>query len=1299
MIMKKKDNKTIFHIGRWSIVVARWALVAILLSVTIACTIFIAARLWLPSLAERKNDLESMVSQYTPYSVKIGQIGTYWEGVFPGVVLKDVLLLHPSKKLVIIKIPTVKASLALLPLLSGNLELRRLQLVEPEIRLVRDGEGKFVLNGIPVSTGTGDKKTEIENALLWLSKFHNVVIEGASFSWQDRLMRDRKYVVRDITVIMQNSPQHYRISITGKFPKTVCTTCYVTADLDGELLNPANRRIQLNVVAKNLLPSGFPKVIRQHFPSGVKGSFNTRIRLDIEDRELVFARGYLNSRNLVWPVKKWRKPFSIRELSGNVLWQGNASKWNLELSKMKLGLRNEPRKVGRINVSHDPEGSTFTINQLDVKDVTKFIRDLPIDGKVRKILEQTDPSGTLSDIKFSFRGLLEDITNFDLEAKLKNLRVSPYKKLPGLTNFSGSLKMSDKDGEINIDSDLLTLDMPYIFRWPIDTRRIIGKVRWGTEAKGWVIETPRIQLYSEDIVAEAEIRVDIPYNRNISPNVKVLAKFLEANVASTKKFVPKNLMGQGLISWIDRAIVGGKVSSGELIIDGPIDAFPFANNNGTFRALVHLDDGVLDYLPGWPRLENMNVALLFQGEEMIVSGSQGKMEGMDVGRLMVHSKNLGLEGGAIIHISGEINGELNTTLDVLRNSELQGKPTQFSNYIHPEMTGEGIGGISLHITLPTGKAGHTRIDGRYTPRKAALKLPLLNFRMSNITGAADFDESGPKVGNFKGEFLGAGASLGLERSGTGARAITRLNASGGWTGKGLARALDAWFLPYVKGEGKWSGNIIWDGSGQKINFKADTDSLAVDLPPPARKNAGDNSSLTLTTKSRGKQRLELGLEVSDYLSGILVFKNKSGRWGFYGGSMALGYPAPPPRTPGIALYVSGDILDMDRWQTLYSNYQDKKGKQTESTINQITASFDKVIAFDRDFGSMNFSFLSRDKEWKGRIKAEAISGKVAVDVTGQDARYYMDLSRLRIPKKPMRESKEDFDIYKIPAVKLKAKSFHYGKIDLGAVDVSFRPVKSGWLLEKLEIKRTESRLVASGSLEQRVKRHYGDFDVDISSDDMGTLLGALGYGGKIINGKMTLKSKLSWLGARKIDLETVKVQLDLKAEKGRFLKVEQGAAKMLGFLNVGTIGRILTLDFGSIFGSGFVFDDIKADGKIDKGNLVTRKTVITGPSAEIILSGRIGLVKEDYDLLMGVNPNLADPLAMTTLGLGIPQLTAAILFFKKFLPKKDKQVKTSAMTYRVTGSWEKPSVDRIELGDGNKETSGDNVDKDEEDNN
>ena len=121
--------------------------------------------------------------------------------------------------------------------------------------------------------------------------------------------------------------------------------------------------------------------------------------------------------------------------------------------------------------------------------------------------------------------------------------------------------------------------------------------------------------------------------------------------------------------------------------------------------------------------------------------------------------------------------------------------------------------------------------------------------------------------------------------------------------------------------------------------------------------------------------------------------------------------------------------------------------------------------------------------------------------------------------------------------------------------------------------------------------------------------------------------------------------------------------------------RRLALDFSDLTDKGFAFDTIRGSFDLKEGSAYTDDVLVKGPAAEIGLIGRVGLKNKDYDQTAVVTGNVgSSPLPLAGFAAG-PVIGGAILLFTQVFKQPLKGLVRGY--YRITGSWDSPTVERI----------------------
>jgi uncharacterized protein YhdP len=261
-----------------------------------------------------------------------------------------------------------------------------------------------------------------------------------------------------------------------------------------------------------------------------------------------------------------------------------------------------------------------------------------------------------------------------------------------------------------------------------------------------------------------------------------------------------------------------------------------------------------------------------------------------------------------------------------------------------------------------------------------------------------------------------------------------------------------------------------------------------------------------------------------------------------------------------------------------------------------------------------------------------------------------------------------------PQLDVRIRDFSYDDWRLGELTGTSRSDRQHWEMPDLHFAgpHHDIRLSARWREGQRSKLEYS-----ATSDNVEEMLRAFGFASMFARGKGSLKGNLEWDGLLSdISWAAVQGALALEVKQGALVEVDPGAGRLFGLLSLQALPRRLSLDFRDLFSKGMQFDEIKGDIRINGGDAQTSNLYIKSPSAGILIEGRTGLVRRDYDHVISVVPNVSESVSIASAIAWGPQVAAAVLLAQNVF-KKDI-AKATTIRYSVKGSWDDPQFERIE---------------------
>jgi len=1257
------------RLHRWSGHLLRSLWYGSALALTLLALLFSVARLWLlPALADKNLEIAAYLSEQSGYPVTIDRLESYWDGFNPGLRAFDFSVAADDRGRPVARLKELRLSLAWLPLLIGRIEINTLVLVEPRLVFERLADGRFRIGGFdPLEI---ESPAEQSGFMQWLFAQRELIIENGELLWIDHKRGAVRLTLTQVSLSLRNVADRHQLGVQALFPVSLCESCSFIADVSGNPLADDDWAGKIFVEAVGLNIDQLPPIIREILPDEFRGRFSLRLWSEWKKGLPRLVKGDIGVADLHLPVPGLHRPLAVRQAQTNMAWRGGDETWSLDLNKLQLALTGAPWSAGRLRIEQRFEDTVIRIKHIDVDDVSRFVAGLEQKNQVLDWMRALRPSGSLNEFRLVFDRNWFDPAHYVLETEAANLALMAYRNFPGLSGVSGRLSAHSRGGEFLLDSAGGRVDLRQVFRAPLEWQQAEGRVRWQRTDEHWQVNADKLRLRSADGRARGAFELRLPHQAT-APYLKLRFDFQDLNGAHASRYFPAILPGETR-AWLERAIIAGTGTTGHAIFDGQVDKFPFRDGNGKFEVVAHVSNALFEYLPRWPRIEQGEVDLLFRGPEMLITASSGRIGALAVGQVVVSIADLGQTRNQLLRINGRASGPLNDTLRMLYETP----PKDWRAMLVPGLRGDGQGSLVLDITVPL-SADPLRLDGQYLFRRAALHTPFAGLSLETIDGHLTFNQFGITGLQVGGEFLGGPAEL---RAATGRGQPLAIEAKGRFTSAGLEAVFGRSLAGRLEGAAGWRGRLRLVGGVPEFFWESDLQGLGVNLPAPLDKARAGSATLTARTVIAGADHHVLEVKLDQRLSAQLAYLKQTPGWVFNTGRINIGGPpAVLPEQAGLYLTLQAARLDADRWLDYYTaSTVPPREPSMPAWLARVTADIGALRLFGHDVGALSLDIGKWPGEWHGQIKGDALSGSVVWPVAaGVRGVPYLSLDYLVLPDTFAESNDTHVDPRDLPALSLKTAALKWSGKNWGELEFDAAPLATGWRISRLRLAQPHTTFQAHGDwLLDSSGKPVTELEVEVASDDLGKTLAFLGYPDEIAGGELTLSSNWMWPGGPSaFGFEQLNGAMTIAAGKGRLLKVQQGAGRLLGVLNISSITRYLSLDFSGIFGKGLNFDTIRGQISVERGNAYTQGLLIKGPSASLHIAGRIGLAVRDLDLDIGVTPRFGEELTITSGLLGGPVVGAAVALMQGLL--KPQIEESTRINYSVRGGWDEPTVIKL----------------------
>lgn len=1215
-----------------------------------------------PFMVEYRGQLASQLSEQLGAPVTIGDLRARWYGLHPLLEIHDIVVGRTSERL---HIGRATLDLSAKDWLFGSLlDALRITVERMQLTLVREASGQVRLEGFgPLFQGSG---------LPLPRRLHLV---DTQVVWVDRRANTPPVSIDDVDLVAVRRDASLRLR--GSLD-TRAGRADLWARVHGSLTSTDWRgESYLRVDGLDIARFFAPYIPRSY---GLRGmDVDLESWTDWQAAAPTHSQGRVEIRGLdLRPAPADGGPLQVAQAAGQFTFDRDANGWRAGLHELQLTASGRPWPLGDLALASAPlpagghriRAAADFLRIQDVIDILEVRQPWP---GLHEALAGLRPRGELRNLRLQ-AVLAPGRTEWRAMADFEGIAAEPSGGIPGVDGLRGRLHLQPDHLRLELASRDAVVHLPQLFREPLALRALDGRLDLLLHDGGWRLHSHRIRADGPDIATRT--RIDLRAHAGRRPWIDLQTDFHDADAALVKRYFPAGVLGEGLLSWLDRAFVSGRVRSGTALLHGPLQDFPFeTSRNGTFRTAFAVEELVLDYHPEWPQLEQLDANVVFHGSEVTIEADSGRIYDSRVTDTRAHIASLRPPNG--IEIQGQVEGPLQDILKLLQEDALRERFGEFA----AAMRGTGETRLALDFTAPLSTDGPRSLDGRLHFDDATLALTAWDLVLDRVRGELDFTLDGLSAKGVSGRALRAPVTLDVLSTSEGA---TRIRTRGTFTVPNIARQLPS--LPLQTAGGKAAFVVDVDlpadrtagDSPTLLTVSSDLRGMNIDLPAPIGKTAAESRSLTVSVPLGGDAApgsLNYAGEVSAAFSGDGQRVDLA-----FGDAATLG--------TDLGIRVSGRLrqLDLSAWRSAIANLP--IGDPGDTPPLRVDLEIDRLLAEPLAIERLQLRLARRAGIWWGAAEAPDIAGSFRFAQARPDSPLRVDLARLhlRVPVAEQGASPTvDTDTQRgpnpadLPDLALGIADLRINQAELGRLNLVAQRAPEGLRITELSLHDGQAELEGHGSWSSAGGRFSTHVQGEATTEGLGDLLVGLGYSRQVEGADGNFRFDLSWPGnpmqARRATLQG-KLGLDIGA--GRLVELDPGVTRVVGLLNLNALTRRLRLDFRDVYKKGYSFDRISGNFRFDTGKARTEDLSVLGPTGSIDLRGSADLIEGTLAQQVTVTPKLDATLPIAGALAGGPVAGVAVLMAQQVLTKQVDNI--TRFEYEVNGPWERPDIVQLDTG-------------------
>ncbi len=1245
-------------------------------------------RFLLPQVEHYRGDVEAYLAGSVDRPVHIGAMHIGWQGWGPVLRVDDVLLMDKADTAEKFRLRQVTVSLdPWVSLKTQTLKLARLDIEGVRLTVHRFADGGITVGGIKLGLNTNS-----EAEVLVLPP-NLVSLSDTELVWQDDIFRPGlpPVLLRNVEIMLSNEGRDYRFQIDGELSVGMGKHISGVFEMEGEegFVGDLSGRAFIEVdglVISEWLASNTPlgdKVKQAHV--------DLKLWADVAQSRLRNAQGSVNFHHLDM------RDFPALE-SGNAefQWRRLEDGWAVNVERLKVNAWNETPFQSGLSLIFNNSDPTHkhllgAIDDVDLNNLLSLAKGgkmLP--ASAQQALEKMQPEGLVDSIRFALD--LEDETGFKTWMAVRDLQFERWQNIPGVKGVDADVYIDHEGALLDLNSRNVRVDVTTLFRAPFEIDLLQGQISFSHQDQDWRVQAPGLAIVNKDIATRSRFDVLIPADGSV-PQMSLISDFVDGDGSRVSPYLPAAIMPKEAVAWLDQGLVNANVLQGGVVYRGALDGMPFDDHSGRLEIRLEVEDGIVDYLEGWPRLEEGVAEVTFINTRVDVHAIAGKILNADLPSVHVWVPDM---VNTKLHIEGRAEASGDDMLQFLLKSPLK---EDFGVFFE-NMTLAGQTQLELDVYAPLDAEGevNVEIDGHLYLAGNSLRESKLDVDFKDLNGRLQFTQDGLYAKGIKGRFNGLSVVADVDTQEGGGLTEISLRAHG--NAQQLAGSRLSGLDNVLLGETDWLVKLGFETDKSANGVPATQFSVSSDLvgvrikaPEPFAKKAEERRSLHVNTHF-GSTLSPLRVNYGGFADLVLAMEAIPGGEGqrVRGGELKLGgEPAEIPRERGFRVVGSLPKLSLTNLPRFPSEDSAAKAQPGFPALNKVDLRLKELDLGEMSLHDVHLLASKTKTGWAGSIDSREAKGIVELPANTENGQPLIaKLQRLHLaaggrnaetkpPLKPSETSSASVvDPRLLPALRITVDDFKVDDVNFGSLKIITVKLPDGVKIIQATVDNGKLKGEARGDWQVDGEQQLSRINVTMTSLDLGGTLDDMGFEHTVSGGNGLIKLQGGWLGSpMDFQLQALEGDLTVKFNNGILLDVDPGTGgRVFGLFSISALPRRLQLDFTDMFKKGFSFDEIKGNFIISEGDAYTSNLFIQGPPARVDISGRTGFANQDYDQQVVVTPDVSSTVAAASALVINPAVGAAVFLVQKLL--RNPLDKITRFRYAIQGPWDQPDI--IKLG-------------------